>query len=264
MAPKLDSLRCTVLKFQDDTCDVEDDFQADEVADEITEYGYLQIDHYREYKRNCGENKIKRWVSLPQGTHVEGCMSSRKSSSPAAALYSALRPRCNSSCSDLSNCDTQSTASTAASSTDFRRVRFGDGLLPGCWDDEVSEAPMQAHTSRLADWIFIDRDVCGFSLHEYAPHEDGVKDFASSPYGLMFLEELDELEYDISQQRSEVPLFNGAIDADTLSGLLVEQEQQKREERQLDKALLLAGVHVNCLHAAPEDIPEPCIMEVSI
>jgi len=53
----------------------------------------------------------------------------------------------------------------------------------------------------LAEWIFIDRDICGFSLHEYAPDDADVKDFASSPYARTFIEELAEAEFQNSYKQ---------------------------------------------------------------
>merc|ERR1719253_1192501 len=93
-----------------------------------------------------------------------------------------------------------SITSTAASSSDDRCVHFRDGLLPGCLQgsslhDEDMLDIAEEFTSPLADWIFIDRDICGFSLHEYSPNDTEMQDFASSPYARMFLQELAAAEF---------------------------------------------------------------------
>lgn len=140
--------------------------------------------------------------------------------------------------------DRESTDSTVASSSELRHVRFQDGLLPG--QDEPHE-----QKTALAEWIFIDRDICGLSLHEYDP-ESEIRDFASSPYGYMFIEDLEDvvslnsLQQHMTAQCSE------------------KNEDSRREERTIDKALLMAGVHVNYLHAEPEEVQESVEFEVSI
>jgi len=120
--------------------------------------------------------------------------------------------------------------------------------LPGCCEDSDLEEVASTHelSAPLAEWIFIDRDICGFSLHEYAPDDAGVQDFASSPYARMFLEELARVEF-LNSYEQQHGIFR-----------CKQSEQVHRcEERQLDKALLLAGVHVSYIHA-PEDI-EQCL-----
>lgn len=143
----------------------------------------------------------------------------------------------------MDSCETESTISTVATSSDLRRVHFRDGLLPDCCEDsDLDEVPSEHELSApLAEWIFIDRETCGFSLHEYAPDDAEVKDFASSPYARMFNEELARVELlnEHEQQMTAACTEN--------------KEVNRHEERQLDKALILAGVHVRCLHAA-EDI----------
>lgn len=147
----------------------------------------------------------------------------------------------------MEHCETTSTVSTEASSNECRRVHFRDGLLPGWGADsdlEVVDLPNEWDRP-LADWVYIDRDICGFSLHEYAPHSE-TKDFASSPYAEMFLEELNDIECESMFRQQSM---------DTCEE---EEAAYRNEERKLDKALLMAGVHVNCIHAAPEDVQPSC------
>jgi len=86
------------------------------------------------------------------------------------------------------------------SESDLRRVRF-------C--DEVNVS--------LSEWIYVDRDICGFSIYEYAPNDEEFKDFASTCYGQLFSQEYPQ---DYPQY---VPDMNDKID-----------------ELELDNALLLA------------------------
>jgi len=121
--------------------------------------------------------------------------------------------------------------------------------LPGCCEesdlDDLDDVPSEHELNApLAEWIFIDREICGFSLHEYFPDDAEVKDFASSPYAREFLEELEHVE------------FLNAYEQQMAAACPESKEVNRREERQLDKALMLAGVHVRCLHAAAEDIQQ--------
>jgi len=248
MAPKLD------LSFdhkKDITDDEPHDVSDDECDEDCCEYGYLQVDDYRSHKVAVKRNlthkcidDVLRWVPLPRGTFVQGYSEAASSQSfkghpVATPMPSALKRSACSACSDMADCDTRSRsssdASTAASSGDIRHVHFRDGCLPGCW--KISEADAEdmkndERNEQLADWFFIDRDICGFSLHEYDPDNEAMADFASSPYALMFFDELDELE----DQAMHEQHLQGITEADRL------------EERFLDKALLLAGVRVDLLH----------------
>jgi len=143
----------------------------------------------------------------------------------------------------------ESTGSTAASASDLRQVRFRDGLTPG------SEEAAAVWTA-VADWIFIDRDICGMSLHEYDPDGE-VKDFASSPYGRDFLHSLDFIVSMNAFEEAKAARCTGSMTA------------YKVDERELDKALFTAGVHVNTwlhIHQATKEVTdeEPTFFEVSI
>jgi len=58
------------------------------------------------------------------------------------------------------------------------------------------ESPLsQAHyRSEWSEWIYIDRDICGISLHEYAPNDPSCGDFVSSSFGRLFCADLQRLE----------------------------------------------------------------------
>jgi len=267
MAPQINSVQCIrqTAAGDEDTFEIFDDLSDDEV-----EYGYLQVDDYRSYFR-CAGPKVKRWVPLPRGTLVQTYPSSSNDSSFEVPQCRIASKECHPSSSpnfslEVQQCRTASkslrsysfesecTASTSTSSTvasvrDTRQVHFRDGLLPGCEDAPNSEHGLEAS---LADCIFIDRDICGFSLHEYDPESSSVADFAASPYAYMFLEEL------------EVLASLNSLKEHMAAQCIERYENYRHEERQLDKALLLAGVHVNCIHAAPEDIQQPGCTRFSI
>jgi len=232
-------------------------------------YGFLQIDQYRSQVKALGKSKnsgsetmIKRWVTLPKGTRVHSysctCSNSLLETQQGKVvatqrLHARVMKTQGSACAEvvelgLDFSDTRSTTSTVASLNDFRRVHFRDGALPGCWEDsDLDEmASMDELSEPLAEWIFIDRDICGFSLHEYAPDDAEVRDFASSPYAHMFIQELKNAE--------NLNSYEQWIAATTKEN----KEMYKHEERQLDKALLLAGVHVNHIHAALVDGQQTC------
>lgn len=96
----------------------------------------------------------------------------------------------------------------------------------------------------LAEWIFIERDICGLSLHEYDPDSE-IGDFASSGYGYTFLEDLEEV------------VCLNALDQQAAALCVDYRARFRQEERQLDKALLLAGVHANSIHADAESFEMP-------
>merc|ERR1712232_1075841 len=52
--------------------------------------------------------------------------------------------------------------STVASVSDRRRVHFADGVLPGCRERMCRRAD-----TLLAEWFYIDRDICGVSLFKF-------------------------------------------------------------------------------------------------
>lgn len=222
------------------------------------EYAYLQIDEYACKKQQNRPLGAKRWVPLPKGTHVhthsingKPIMMDDRRRVASHPMRSCMKQTQFSGCSkmllDLDSFETVSIASTVASSSEDRRVRFRDGV--GCMQDTSADEMDQIdiadeHMAPLADWIFIDRDICGFSLYEYAPDDPEIMDFASSPYACMFFQELADVEYVNSwgQRFAAASNENG--------------DQYRHEERQLDKALLSAGVHVNYLHADPD--ADPC------
>lgn len=247
MAPKVDTFQCMTPTVADDALEVEDD---DDVTDDEDEYGYLQIANYRSYRYTVGP-KMKRWVPLPRGTRVETYRDSYHNSSFKQ----------NKEASQASHVfERESTTSTMASSRDLRQVRFRDGILPGCQEEQVGiqglDSMHEVNTS-VADWIFIDRNICGFSLHEYDPEaaydpESSVGGFASSPYGYMFCKELDQVVI-LNLFKQQMAAQSGEpIEGCTL------------EERQVDKALLLAGVHVTYIHASPQELHQPIIDEIEL
>jgi len=235
------------LAADNDSVQIDEYEPRPETSTGTIEYGFLQIDQYRSQGK-CS-NKTKRWVALPKGTHVHSHAGSCSSSMPEAQHLRNWRSPCLKRCNselDLESCETESTISTVATSSDLRRVHFRDGLLPDCCEDsDLDEVPSEHELSApLAEWIFIDRETCGFSLHEYAPDDAEIKDFASSPYARMFNEELAHVEF-LNEYAQQMAV-----------ACTETKETYRREERQLDKALLRAGVHVNCLHAAANDIQE--------
>jgi len=227
-----------------------------EVEDDYVEYGYLQIDRYVDFKKEAkkegSETWASRWVSLPLGTPVLSysslnSFSMRESQDKKHVSLVPLRSclKLGRTCVDLDSCDTMSTISTAASSSGHLKVHFADECSGDDWADEVLDESMSSSapfSSPLAEWAYIDRDICGFSLHEYNP--DVNEEFASSPYGCAFLEELSKVEF-----------LNG-YENQRASDSACEQDEERKthEERLLDKALLLAGVRSWCIHAGPEDI----------
>jgi len=227
--------------------------------DHAVEYAYLQIDEYASKKHKGLTLGAKRWVPLPRGTHVHthscndnSMLKDERRRVPYHPMRSCMKQTQVSACSkmilDLDSFDTVSTASTVASSSAERHVRFRDGFSPGSLQEaRADEMDCQDSTDigdermvPLADWIFIDRDICGFSLYEFAPDDPEIMDFASSPYSCMFFQELADVEYVNSWEQR----FAAACQQN--------KDQYRHEERQLDKALLSAGVHVNYLHAAPD------------
>jgi len=232
-------------------------------TDVAVEYGYWQISRYRPQRctRSGMEPRVKHWVPIPRGAHVHSYLcpindprfDSQRERAANQPLRSCMKRAYPDGCSKafelgLDSWETNSTdtSSTAASSNDTRRVHFSDGLLPDSWEEsELDEIPDESSDS-VAEWIFIDRDICGYSLHEYAPDDIEVQEFASSPYAYKFLNELADVEFRNLQEQRLMTACNES------------KEVYRREERQLDMKLLLAGVHVNCIHAAPEHLEQSC------
>lgn len=254
MPKKLIPQQCMMPKVHDfeDILDIES--YRPEVPD--LEYGYLQIDEYRSRKkvRDCSTKPLgKRWVPLPKGSFVH----TYNEDSVAADAYrnkvnteplrSCLRqpPYCKQAVAaedslTMEKWDIESATSTVASSSDSRRVRFPDGLTPGCWEyveDELTSLGVIEYKP-LAEWIYVDRDICGYSLHVYSPDDNMTKDFASSPFARMFIGQMDHMEFlGMWSERS-------VIESDSAT--------HRHEERHIDKALLMAGVHADLIHAPAE------------
>jgi len=211
------------------------------------QYGYLQIDSYAQKHRRRSlsiQPGPKRWVPLPRGITVESyprtCNNTTEVQPLKAItqpLRSCLRQRrhtCQdggdvfySPRSDLSG----GSDSTSASSSENRNVHFYDGVVPGAECDSSSTGGPNANH----DWIYIDRDICGFSLYEYAPNVPSHKDFASSQFGEEFLKEFQRLG-DSNQIKQ---LMEKESDTDFA--------RYRQEEKELDKVLRLAGVSANYL-----------------
>lgn len=231
------------------------------------EFGYLQIDHYREKVRGA-----KRWVPLPKDTPVHSYPHSTlgpKQRQPLDKVVTRQYGRVKSTgeiglilAYDSANvwrswklqlgdsrdwfrrdevieldcgkqsCHNNSTMSvrsdsTKASASASRRVRFCDEV--GSERATFEEEPWACEPSlaSLAEWIFIDRDICGISLYEYAPTDAECGEFASSSFGHSFLEQLQHLQSCCIDPEKNDDAHNARAD---------------REERQFDAALLRAGV----------------------
>jgi len=251
MAPRFDFVRCREPIGTDDIevhCDADEAVQGDVMfgVSEEVEYGYLQIDEYRCYKGDSDEPKVKRWVSLPRGTRVHTY--DKFNDAYSCAGLASIAPKGTSPDSCSPSFDREGTTSTLASSSD-RTVRFRDGLSPGSQEEPAEPGSMHKANTLLADWAFIDRDICGVSIQEYDPDSE-AKDFWSSPYGLTSM-----------MERQHVASLNTI--KQQMAALCAESvENTKREERQLDKALLMAGVHVNLIHET--DAFEPLVTVVSV
>lgn len=273
MAPKLNSQHSTASNVKDLHDTLYPDLHEDqEDIPGLLEYGYLQVTDYRSQKR-LSDASIKpltrRWVPLPKGALVHGC---NEDSEAVYASHSGVKAEPLRSCirqpptgkqgaateSDLisnaqatENWDVESSSSTVASSSECRRVQFPDGISPGCWeyDGVAHDLPEEIETgcqkpyenAALAEWVFIDRDTCGYSLFWYAPDDNETQDFASSHLAKTFLREMDNIE------------FNNMYKQQDMMDCTERLAAHRQEERQLDKVLLLAGVHVNLIHASPEE-----------
>lgn len=222
------------------------------------EYGYLQIENYARKQRDKAKGIVPGptfWVPLPSGTKVhsyaidagsprcsgnniaeEAKPSSRQlvaqprrsSLKQAQQLCKDAMEACLSPRSALSDSDADS---TAASTSDQRQVHFCDEHSPACETSSGYPSHLAPNVGGpLAEWIFIDRDICGFSLCEYSPNDVKFKDFASSQYGYLFLTEMSALE-SLSQ-----------CEQHKVAACQTSSERYRQEECELDEALKLAGV----------------------
>jgi len=230
------------------------------------EYGYLQIENYARKQRDKARGIVPgptRWVSLPSGTKVHSYAidtgpSQRCSGSNVAeeakpsSRQLVAQPRRSSLkqqqlCKDAAEAflspRSAKSDSTAASASDQRQVHFCDEplpvfpldvsqqSLPACETSSGYPSPLAQNViGPLAEWIFVDRDICGFSLCEYSPNDVKFKDFASSHYGYLFLTEMTALE-SVSQ-----------CEQHKIVACQTSSERHNQEEWELDEALKLAGV----------------------
>jgi hypothetical protein len=184
-------------------------------------YGYWQIDNFakKDMKKVNGIRPgPKLWVPLPCGTNVVA------SHAEGYSKKSLAHPLRSSLSSPRSSSDGDATP-RSSSDGERRRIRFADGLVPSC--DANDQVPSNA---ALAEWIFIDRDTCGFSLYEYAPDDAEFADFASSDYGRMFKQELSEV-VQLAKREQRAAMSNEAY--------LMKYHE---EEKVLHQLLELAGV----------------------
>jgi len=209
--------------------------------EKTTEYGYLQVDNFRSkwshLKENLPEDAF-HWVSLPEGIVVHSYPKDASSPScdvvPVSCMKKFQQPDCSrtikqlcedTACTeemciyqspgDINTCNTtMQTSCTSLPIKRMRQVRFCDGICKG---------------SDIAQWIYIDRDICGVSLFEYAPEYEEVlgprRRFASSHYGQAFCADLKALESECQQASC-----NNKAD---------------EEEKLLDKALELAKLRMS-------------------
>jgi len=204
-----------------------------------TEYGYEQIINYA--KKQKGKSVAqKHWVDLPRGIEVvtfpraQALSTVESSEFPSKEALKGL-PYLNiedgmmlrlSSNSMMPRVSSNSSVSTMASDSDNKCVRFSDGF-----EVEGSTSNLDGkNVAPLAEWIYIDRDICGCSLYQYDPTNVRKRAYASSDYGRLFLEELLALEAQIKLEREEAT-------ARSLLGLTHDEE-----ESMLDEALKQAGV----------------------
>jgi hypothetical protein len=209
-------------------------------------YGYLQIDNYAKKKHVEKATGAKpgpaRWVPLPHDVEVlhypsAGFVPDRTVRSPVGCEVP-----CSSLCKDLNqdqfadqrilsmrSVDSQSTI--ASISEQRRYVHFADGLMPASDCEDSIPANLERYGfSPLAEWVYIDRDICGFSLYEYRPDDAEFMNFGSSNWGRLFKEELSQLQRENRRQHK------AAMASESY------KEEYVQEESELDLRLLEAGV----------------------
>merc|ERR1712046_111351 len=139
-------------------------------------YGYLQIDGYAAKQKLKSKGFIpgpKQWIPLPEGAQVHTSRCWNRMDDMPKKLVAEPRRSCLRWGNDDAECGgsprsllSGSSTSTAASTSDRQRVSFSDGTLPGSETSCDSAKAMRSNPS-LDEWIYIDRDICGFSLYEY-------------------------------------------------------------------------------------------------
>jgi len=229
-------------------------------ADSPLAYGYLQVENYRPKQRRRKTRGIelgpKRWISLPRDVKVHSFPLATEQEDEASSKERVPLPSClkqdvqgpgDKCCSDLSlSLSRSSSMSTTASVSDHRHVHFRDGLEIACDMPDRRNLPHDMGTS-LAEWIFVDRDICGVSLYMYDSSEAHLCDydyFTSSPFGRSFKEELASLHALQSDSASDMGLYD-------------------QEEQDLDRSLRQAGVDKLLLVRPNEqvDVVSPRITE---
>lgn len=135
----------------------------------------------------------------------------------------------------------ETSQSTVDSANDHRRVHFCDGVDSSC-DASISRCDSAKSLvnvgTPLVEWIYIDRDICGFSLCEYAPSDPNFKDFASSDYGRNFLSELTNVEMEAYGEQGK------------RASCIASSTVYYQEESLLNEALAMAGVKPHFVYNA--------------
>jgi len=209
-----------------------------------SKYGYVQIDDFAKKmilkKKTRTAPGPKYWVGLPGGTRVQSYPSPFNGATAEVTCSKLTTPPRCSSLSAAVICTPRSADSddsTVASDSDRRRVHFSDGFVVGGNSTSDDVDPAENGQAALSEVVYIDRDICGFSLYEYAPDDDEFKEFASSRFARMFLQELHLLE-SYCQRRQQHML-----------ACEMNRERHQEEERELDIALLQAGVKEKALQS---------------
>jgi hypothetical protein len=161
---------------------------ATKITREYAEYAYLQPDEQyliamrvwkwlsKKQKKNARHeqatplqkpNLRPRCVDLREGTKVHTSQDDE-----LARIRHRERPRLRpmllrSCLKRSSTLGSNFSVSTADSVTDHRRVHFADGLMPRC-DESMRDSVINPSTARnlLANWDYVDRDICGLSVFE--------------------------------------------------------------------------------------------------
>jgi len=177
------------------------------------EYGYWQIDNYAQQKAKGRMPGPKRWVPLPSATKV---LSYKVGDQPV---------KFDDPPSDCSSTELHRSGKDAAEDTQ-------PSMSPVRSDSTMaSSSECHVHFCDAAEWIFVDREICGISLHEYAPYCASHADFVSSPFGRLFLQDLARIE--ATNRASKMSIESG-----------------DQDERELDETLKLAGVAESLLSEA--------------